>query len=331
MLKIAVDMGTSVTKIFRLGSGVVLCEPSCVAVDAPTGTIKAIGTEAKRLVGKTAEYTKTVFPVYEGEIVDPKAAVAMLDEFLCKIGVKSGRYRAEVLFCVPCGASEKAKSAVYNVCDELGISRIDFVEAPYLSALGQNLPVSDSNPVFVMDIGAGTTNIAVISLDGIIAGLSVNVGGSNMDAHIIDTIAETFALKIGQQTSERLKNTVGSLEAGDERKTVIDGRDMATGRPRSVSVRSADIVFPVQAYIDKILEYAERLLQKLPAEVSAGICRSGVHLSGGVCNVAGVADYIGERLGMEAHTAEEPQMAIVLGGGAAIGNPSVLKKIKLDF
>ena len=253
MLKIAIDLGTSSTKIYKMGSGVVLAEPSCVAVNADTQQVKAIGNDAKLLVGKTAEFTSIVFPVYEGEIVNHKMAVVMLDEFLNKIGLRAGRRRTEVLFSVPCGVSEKARSAIYNVCDELSISRIDFVETPYLSALGQDLPVSDSNPAFIIDMGAGTTNIAVLSLDGIIAGVSVNIGGNNMDVHIIDHIADRFGLKIGSLTSERLKNTVGSLTPGDNQSTVINGRDIRTGRPRSVAVTSSDIVYPIRVYVDKLM------------------------------------------------------------------------------
>lgn len=331
MLKIAIDLGTSTTKIYKIGSGIVLSEPSCVAVNAETQQVKAIGNDAKLLVGKTAEFTSIVFPVFEGEIVNHKMAVVMLDAFLEKIGIKSSRNRVEVLFCVPCGVSDKAKSSIYNVCDELGISRIHFVEAPYLSALGQDLPISDSNPVFVMDMGAGTTNIAVISLDGIIAGISVNIGGNNMDVHIIDHVADYFGLKIGSLTSERLKNTIGSLMQGDNQSMVINGRDLQTGRPRSVAVSSADIAYPIIVYIDKLIEYAGMILKKLPAEVSAGICKSGVHLSGGVCQITGLADYVSSRLSMEARVCDEPQMATVLGGGRAIGNISVLKKIKMEF
>lgn len=329
MLKIAIDLGTSVTKIYKIGSGIVLSEPTCVAVNKETGEIKAIGEEAKMLFGRTAESTSIIFPVYEGEIVDRDMTVAMLDEFLKKIGLKSGRRRAEVLFAVPCGISDKAKSAVYNVCDELEVSKIHFVEAPYLSALGQDLPISDSNPVFVMDIGGGTTNIGVISLDGMIAGMSVNIGGNNMDAHIIDYVADSFGLKIGPLTAEKLKNTVGSLIEGDNQSMVVNGRDIESGRPRSLAVNSDAILYPIRVYIDKLVEYAGMILAKLPAEVSAGICRSGVHVSGGIAFVAGVASYIGERLSMEAHVSEEAQMAVILGAGRTVGNSGVLKKISL--
>ncbi|MBP5242859.1 MAG: rod shape-determining protein [Clostridia bacterium] len=331
MLKVAIDAGTSVTKIYKIGSGIVLAEPSCVAIHTETQQVKAIGEEAKKLVGRTSEGTSVIFPVAEGAIVNVKMATVMLDAFLNKIGIRSGRHRVEALFAVPCGVSEEAKSAIYNVCDELGIAQISFVEAPYLSALGQDLPISDSNPVFVLDMGAGTSNIGVISLDGIIAGISLNLGGNNMDAHIIDHVAARFGLRIGRITGERIKNTIGSLIEGDNQSMVVNGRDIAGGRPRSVAVSSADVVYPIQIYVDKLIEYAGMILRKLPAEVSAGICKSGVHLSGGVSQIAGMAEYIEERLAMEVHRSEEPQMAVVLGGGRAIGNPTVLKKIKQTF
>lgn len=333
MIKIAIDMGTSVTKIFRAGSGVVLSEPSCVAVNTETDQVKAIGGEAKRLLGKTAEFTKIIFPVYEGEIVDLRMATAMLDEFLNKVGLRASRRHIEVLFSVPCGITEKALSAIYSLCDELGIARLHFVEVPYLSAIGQDLPISDSNPAFVMDIGAGVTNIAVLSLDGIIAGMSVNIGGNNMDAHIIEYVAEKCGLRIGSQTSEKLKNTVASLLPGDNQSTLINGRDISSGHPRSVSVSSRDILIPVSSYVDKIVEYASMVFRKLPAEVSAGICKSGVRLSGGVCKIVGIGEYIRQKLGIETevHVCDEPQMAVVLGGGRVVATPNTLKKIRLPY
>lgn len=210
-----------------------------------------------------------------------------------------------------------------------GISRVSFAESPYLAALGQDVPLSESNPVFAIDIGAGETSIAAFSLDGMIAGLSMNVGGSNMDIHIIDHIAETYNLKIGSLTSEKLKNTIGTLSEYDNQSMIVNGRDITAGKPRSVSVSSPDILFPIRVYVDKIVEYAELILRKLPAEVSAAMCKNGVYLSGGVCSLAGIADYVAEKLQMEAHLSAEPQMAVVLGGGRAIGNPALLRRIRL--
>ncbi len=327
MLKLAIDFGTAVTKIYRIGSGIVLAEATCLTVSKETGEIRAFGNEAKRLVGKTAELTDVVFPVYEGEIVNERYAGALLEYFLSKV---VRRFSVEALFCVPCGITAESKERYYRVAKAAGISRISFAAAPFLTALGQDVPLSESNPVFAMDIGAGKTSLAVFSLDGIIAGITMCVGGNNMDIHIIDHVADLFNLKIGSLTSEKLKNTVGSLIENDNQSTIVNGRDVTTGRPRSVSVSSQDILFPIRIYVDKIIEYAELVLRKLPAEVSAAMCKNGVFLSGGVCNLAGLSDYIADKLQMEAHLASDPQTAVVLGGGRVIGNPAIQRKICTD-
>lgn len=328
MLKLVIDMGTSVTKIYKKGGGVVLSEPSCVAINAETQKVEAVGTEAKRFAGRT-DIASVVYPVFEGEVLNEKTAAAMLDAFLNKIGVKS-RSRAEFLFSVPCGATEKAKAALYEVCAELGISRVAFAESPYLAALAHGV-LTDDTPVFVMDIGAGTSDIAALSSDGAIAGLSVNVGGGNMDAHIADHIADAFGLKINAATSERLKNAAGSLLPGDEKNTVVNGRDEETDAPRSVTVSSVDILYPIQVYVDKILEYATVLLKKLPMEVLESIRKNGVLLSGGICEIAGMADYIGDKLCLPVRVFDAPQLAVAVGGGKALDDVAFLKKIKQDF
>ena len=328
MIKLAIDFGTSTTKIYKLGSGVVLAEATCITVQKDTGEVRAFGNDAKRLLGKTADLTDVCFPVYEGEVVSEKLAGALLEHFVKKIVRRP--QSIEALFCVPCGFKVESREKVYRVAKAAGISRVNFAETPFLSTLGQDVALSDSNPVFAIDIGAGVTSIAAFSLDGIIAGVAMNVGGNNMDVHIIDHVADKFNLKIGSLTSEKLKNSVGSLIEDDNQSTIINGRDISTGKPRSVSVSSSDIEFPVRIYIDKIVEYAELVLRKLPAEVSAAIGKNGVYLSGGIANLPGIADYIGDKLQMEAHLSGDPQMAVVLGGGRAIGNASLLRRVRLD-
>lgn len=325
MLRLAIDFGTSVTKIYKIGSGIVLAEATCVTIQKETGEIRAFGNEAKRLLGKTAELTDVCFPLYEGEIVNERYAAALLEYFLQKVVQRS--YAVEALFCVPCACSVASREKYCRVARAAGLSRVTFAESPYLAALGQDIPLSESNPAFTIDIGAGKTSCAAFSLDGIIAGLTMNVGGNNMDVHIIDHVAETFQLKIGSLTSEKLKNTVGSLIANDNQSTIVNGRDVVTGKPRSVAVSSADILLPIRIYVDKIIEYAELVLKKLPAEVSAVMCKNGIYLAGGVGCLAGLADYMSDRLQMEAHLAGDPTMAIVLGGGRAIGSPAIAKRI----
>ena len=206
MIKLAIDLGSSVTKIFMIGSGIVLAEPSCVAVASGTDVVKAIGEEAKQLIGKTAEYTTIVSPVFEADIVNENMAAVMLSYFLKKIEIGPSRARkTEAVFAVPCGASEELLDKYYRLADACKIGSVRFAEVPFLSAFGQNLMLSETNPVFVIDIGGGCTNIAAFSLDGIIAGVSLNIGGGNIDSHVIDKIAESFNLKIGLLTSEKIK------------------------------------------------------------------------------------------------------------------------------
>ena len=330
MIKLAIDLGSSVTKIYRAdaGSGVVLAEPSCVAVSGVNREIKAIGKDAKKLVGKTAEFTEIVFPVYEGEIVDMRLAEAMLKEFLSRIGIRpSVLKRSFTVFSVPCGASAKLREDYAALAEECGLKRLCFVEAPFLAALGADAVLSEANPVFCLDIGGGVTNAAVLSLDGIIAGLSMNVGGNNMDANIIDRIEACKGLHIGALTAERVKNEIGSLAVGARGATVVEGSRVSAMRPGSVSVQASEIEPCIRIYIDKILEYASLVLQKLPAEVAAAVNGNGVYLSGGVVKLSFVPEYIAKKLDMRIHVCDEPQFAVVTGGGAAVRDERILARI----
>ncbi|MBQ8658452.1 MAG: rod shape-determining protein [Clostridia bacterium] len=330
MIKLAIDLGSSMTKIYRAdtGNGIVLVEPSCVAVSGEEREVKAIGKAAKKLIGKTAEYTSIVFPVYEGEIVDGRLAAVMLKEFLNRIGVSAiALKRSEVVFNVPCGASEELLSDYRALAAECGLKRACFIETPYLAALGGDAVLSDSNPVFSINIGGGVTNIAVVSFDGIIAGLSMNLGGNNMDANIISKIARTKGLHIGTLTAERIKNEIGSLSPNARGATVAEGSSVAAYHPSSVGVQAADISECIRVYIDKILEYASLVLKKLPAEVAATVNQNGIYLSGGVLKIPFVAEYIARKLDMRIRVCDEPQFATILGGGAVVRDKKLLRKL----
>lgn len=319
MIRLAIDLGSSMTKIYRAdgSNGLVLAEPSCVAVSGSEREIRAIGKEAKKLVGKTAEFTEIVFPVYEGEIVDGRLAATMLKKFLERAGASAAALRrSETVFSVPCGAGEETKADYAALAEECGLKKVHFVEAPFLAALGSDAVLSESDPVFTIDIGGGVTNIAVVSLCGVIAGLSMNIGGNNMDANIIARIEQFKGLRIGALTAERVKNEIGSLSAGARGTTVAEGGSVASLRPSSASVQAAEIFDCLRVYLDKILEYAAMVLKKLSAEVSAEVNRGGVYLSGGVARLSGVAEYVSKRLEMRAHVCDEPQFAVISGAGA---------------
>ncbi len=329
MWKLAIDLGSSVTKIYRAdtSSGVVLAEPSCVAVAGEEKDVKAIGKEAKNLIGKTAEYTSIIYPVYEGEIVDMRLAAAMLRAFLLRVGVKSSALsRAQILLSVPCGASERVLSDYMLLAEECGLKRAYFVEQPYLAAVGAGAILTDSDPVFCIDIGGGVTNVAVVSADGIIAGLSMNIGGNNMDSNVLERVAKVNKLRIGPLTAERIKNEIGSFSPAARGAIVAEGSSVETLRPAASSVQATEIADCLRVYIDKILEYAGAVLKKLPAEVAATVNRNGVFLSGGVMKIPYLPQYIGAKLEMRYHVCEEPQFATVLGGGAVVRDKELLNQ-----
>ena len=327
MWKLAIDLGSSVTKIYRAdtSSGIVLAEPSCVAVAGEEKEVKAIGKEAKNLIGKTAEYTSIIYPVYEGEIVDMRLAASMLSEFLSRVGVKSSALsRAQILFSVPCGASNRVLSDYMLLAEECGLKKVYFVEQPYLAAVGAGAILTDSDPVFCVDIGGGVTNVAVVSADGIIAGLSMNIGGNNMDSNVLQKVAKVNKLRIGPLTAERIKNEIGSFSPAARGAIVAEGSSLETLRPAASSVQATDVADCLRVYIDKILEYAGAVLKKLPAEVAATVNRNGVFLSGGVMKIPYLPQYIGAKLEMRYHVCEEPQFATVLGGGAVVRDKDLL-------
>lgn len=328
---IAIDMGSVNTVIYQLGSGVVLSEPSVVALSVNgKSSIRAVGSEAKKLIGKTAETTKIVFPIVEGEIADVKNATAMTENFLNKITLRKLSLRPKALVSVPCGIENDEIKKYAKVLSGAGVYNADFVESPILTALGLGIPVSESTPCFIIDVGGGTTNIAAVSLDGVIAGVNVNMGGRNVDAMIINRIADLFGLRIGMLTAEKIKTQIASLIEGDATRTVINGRDIESGKPRSVSVSASDVLLPVAAFFDKIFEIASMVMAKLPAEVSAEIRRSGVYFSGGVSRLPGLDGYFRENMAIRANVFEDPEMTAAIGGGMLLGNEKLLKKVRIE-
>ncbi len=330
--KLAIDFDSVNTNIYVLGGGLVLSEPTVAAVDINDGAeVKAVGDEARKLIGKTAKSTKIVFPVFEGEIVNEKVAIGLLNSYLKKLGIKNGFSGCHVIFPVPCGVTADILEKYKKVAKGCGVGKVYFAEAPLLSALGQRIPLNDSSPCFIIDMAGGTTNIAAVSLDGIIAGISVNFGANKISTDIMDYVAENYGLQIGLLSAEKLKKEIGSLALNDALATVVNGRDLKSGAPRSISIKAMDIKEPVSKYYDKIAELAISVLQKLPPEVSAEIRHAGIYVSGFASSVYGLEKYYGDKFGMKINVAEHGAMAVALGGGIAMGNSDLLKKVTLSI
>lgn len=334
MRKIAVDLGSGVTKIYMPGCGVVLMEATCIAVEEYEENgkkqvgIKAYGDKARALSGRAAINTRIVNPVSEGDILNEDLAEELLQYFLKKIEIsyKKAR-RTEIIFILPCGIKRDVRLKYMRIARGCGFYNIYFTLTPFAAVLGHNVEISESTPMFSLDIGQSNANIAAFSKDGIIAGLSVNLGGGNIDVHIIDELAETRNLKIGGLTAERLKNTVGSLLDDDNKMMEVNGRDLNSGAPSSVPVYSGQIYEAITLYIDKILEYVLSVMSKLPAEVASSIMHDGIYLSGGLLKMDGLDAYIGKKLNIPVNMPEEAQLAAVIGGGTILSSEELLDSL----
>lgn len=338
MKKLVIDFGSATTKIYMPGCGVILMEATCLAVEEYEDAgekklgIKAYGDKARALSGRAAVNTRIVRPVSEGDIVHENLAAHLLSYFLEKIEIPARKARhAEVMFILPCGAKDELKNKYVRLADACGIEMIHFTFTPFAAVLGHNVVIGESTPMFSLDIGATVTNIAAFSQDGMISGLNINLGGSNIDLHLIDELAEGSDFKVGALTAERLKNTVGSLLHDDNKMSVADGREVSTGAPASLAVNSGQLYPIITAYIDKILEYVQLVIAKLQPDVASAVMRGGIYLSGGVVKMDGLPEYIQDKLGISVNMPEEPQLAAVIGGGAILSDYELSEKLSAEI
>ena len=331
-VKLAIDLDSSNTSIYMIGGGMVLSEPTVAIVDLENkNEVKYVGEDARKLIGKTTKNSKVIFPVFEGEIVNQPVAATMLDNYLNKIGVKNGILGCQAVFSVPCGATQEMLEKYSKLAKACNIGKFNFVEAPILAALGQRIPLNDSTPCFLIDMAGGTTNIAAVTMDGVIAGISVNFGYNKISTDIMDYIADNFGLQIGLLSAEKLKKEIGSLAENDLLSMIINGRDLKNGAPRSISISAKDIKEPISNYYNKIYELATNVLKKLPPEVCAEIRHSGIYVSGIASSIYGLEKYFTDKFLMQVNVAENGAYAVALGGGIAIGDNSILRKISIKY
>jgi len=328
--RIVIDFGSWITKIYMLGCGVVLSEATCVAVSEEDGKVvlKAFGDTARALSGKAAQNTRIVNPVCEGDIVHKPLAVELLKYFLEKIEITPRTAaKTEAMFIVPCSAGAALKRKYREIAEECGLGRVYFTLNPYAAVLGHNVTLYKTAPVCCVDIGYGKTDIAVFSLDGIISGYTVCLGGGNVNVHITDAMEEKFSVKIGSNTAEKLKNAVGSLLEDDNKTLVVGGRSAVTGRPTQTAVNSYDLEDVITLYVDKICEYIRTVLAELPAEVASAVADGGIYLSGGFSKLDGMSEYLQKQLDIPVNVPEEPSLASVIGGCTILSAPDLCAKL----
>ena len=329
---IGIDLGTATTLVYVKGQGVVLCEPSVVAIDRHTHQVLAVGEEAKRMLGRTPGNIVAIRPMKDGVIADFEITEAMLRYFIRKVHRRMPLVTPRVVIAVPSGITEVEKRAVKDSAERAGArSPVYLVEEPIAAAIGVGLPIHEPSGNMVVDIGGGTTEIAVISLAGIVFSKSIRIGGDECDDAIINHLKKTYNLMIGERTAEEVKIKVGSAYPLEEEMTMeVRGRDILTGLPKTITVSSEEIREALSEAVASILEAIRITLERTPPELSADLISRGLILAGGGALLRGLDKLISEETGLPVHIADDPLTAVALGTGRYLSDISLLKRLSVN-
>lgn len=318
---IGIDLGTANTLVYMKGKGIIIREPSVVAVDIKQDVVRSVGQAAKEVVGRTPGSIVTVRPLKDGVIADFDITTSMLQEFIHKALKNSPFNRARVVICIPSGVTAVERRAVKEAAEKAGAKKVSIVEEPMAAAIGAGLPVSDPTGSIVVDIGGGTTEVAVISLGGIVAAKSVRVGGDKFDNDILNFIKKKYNLLIGERTAENIKIEVGNAFPLDEELTTeIKGRNLLTGLPENVTVTSTEIREALIDTLQEVLEAIRVTLERTPPELAADIIDQGIVLTGGGALLHGLDKLIEQETGMRVYVADNPLDCVALGTGKILEN-----------
>jgi len=328
---LAIDLGTATTLIYVKGRGIVSCEPSVVAVQRdPRGgkKILAVGKEAKEMLGRTPGSITAVRPLRDGVIADFEITEAMLRYFISRAHERGLRARPRIIICVPFGITEVEKRAVKESAEGAGAREVFLIEEPMAAAIGAGLPITEASGNMVVDIGGGTTEVAVISLAGIVYSQSVRVGGDKMDDAIIAYMKRKYNLLIGEQTAERVKRNIGNAYASERVATMeVKGRDLVAGVPKTVVVNGDEIRDALSEPINAIVEAVMTALERTPPELSADIVDKGIVLTGGGALLTDIDVLLREETGLPVMVADDPISAVVLGSGKTLDHPDLLREV----
>ncbi len=325
--KLGIDLGTANTLVFVPGRGIVLNEPSVVAVSEQDNRILAVGIEAKDMIGKTPESIIAYRPMRDGVIADYRVTEAMLSYFFSKALGKFSFFKPEVMVSVPAGVTSTERRAVIEAAIKAGAKNAYIVKEPILAALGAGIPIHEAQGRMVVDIGGGTTDVAVISLGGIVASTSVKCAGNRIDQAISDYVKKTFNLAIGDRTAEQIKIKIGSaIFLEDELEMTIKGRDFLTGLPRSAEIKTNEIVKAISKELYEIIKAIKDVLQDTPPELASDIIDTGVTMTGGSSMLRNFPELVYRRTGVKANLAKDPYYCVAKGTGIALNHLDTYKK-----
>ena len=329
--KLGIDLGTANTLVFLPGKGIVLNEPSVVAVSEIDNKIIAIGFEAKEMVGKTPDSIITYAPMKDGVIADYRITEAMLRYFINKAMGKYNFFKPDVMVSVPAGVTSNERRAVVEAAIKAGAKNAYVVKEPILAAIGAGIPIYEAKGHMIVDIGGGTTDVAVISLGGIVASNSVKCAGNKIDKAIADYIKKTFNLAIGDKTAEEVKIKIGAAVALEEElRVTIKGRDFIQGLPRSAQVGSNEIVKAIDPELRQIIKAIKDVLQETPPELASDIIDHGIIMTGGSSLLRNLADLVYRKTGVKATIADDALYCVAKGTGIALEHLDVYKKAVLS-
>src|ERR671915_720195 len=322
----AVDLGTANTLVYVRGRGIVLSEPSVVAIDQRTGEVHAVGVEAKRMLGRTPGTIAAIRPLKDGVIADFDVTEQMLRHFIQK--VHQHRFaHPRVVVCVPSGVTGVEKRAVEEATRNAGARDAFLIEEPMAAAIGAGLPVSEPTGNMIVDVGGGTSEVAVISLGGIVVSQSIRVGGDEMDEAIISHVKREYKLLIGNQTAEEIKLEVGSaFRMRDEVQAEVRGRDMLTGLPKTVIISSDEVRHALEEPVTQIIDAIRSTLDKTPPELAADIMDRGIVLAGGGALLTGLEERLREETQMPVQLAESPLTCVAVGSGRSLEEFEVMNR-----
>lgn len=327
--KIAIDLGTTYTLVHVPKRGIVINEPSVVAISTIDNKVLAVGDEAKQMIGRTPDTIIAHRPLKEGVIADYKSTESMLKYFINKVLGNWRIFRPEVMIAVPAGITSTERRAVIDAATQAGAKAVYIIKEPIAAAIGADIPIGSASGHMIVDMGGGTSEIAVISLGGIVANTSVRIGGNKFDAAIADFIRKKYGLAIGEQTAEEIKIKIGSaMYMPEDKKLYLDikGRDLVSGLPMTININSDDVTEALQNELQGIVAAIKSVLFKTPPELSADVMEKGMVLSGGTAQLRHIADLVAEATGVAAYIADEPSLCVAKGTGIALENLDAYKR-----
>jgi len=332
---LAIDLGTANTLVYVKGKGIVLSEPSVVAVRTdhrPRNKVLAVGAEAKRMLGRTPGNIVAIRPMKDGVIADFEVAEAMLRHFIRKVHNRGSLIRPRIIIAVPSGITQVEKRAVTESAESAGAREVFLIEEPMAAAIGAGLPITEPTCNMVVDIGGGTTEVAVISLAGIVYSRSIRVGGDKMDDAIVQYIKRKYNLLIGERTAELIKTTIGNAYPDPENIETIEvkGRDLVSGIPKILAIDSEEIRIAIAEQIDSIVETVKIGLEQTPPELAADIVDSGIVMTGGGALLKNMDKLVREQTCLPVTVTEDPLSTVVLGSGKALENISILREVVIQ-